>query len=48
MKLVITAATANEVNKIKLRTTTELTEGVENILISVHVSGVGILSTCYS
>ena len=47
MKVVITAATSLELNRIEEQTTKADTSD-DGLQLSYHVSGVGILSSCYS
>jgi len=48
MKIVITAATEKEIILIKQAISPEYTKSNSKVLVSFHVSGIGILSSCFS
>jgi futalosine hydrolase len=48
MKVVITSATSLELNRIKQSINPDYLNGSNNVKVSFHISGVGMLSTCFS
>jgi futalosine hydrolase len=48
MKVVITSATNLEINRIKKDINRDYLEASNNVNVSFHISGVGMLATCFS
>jgi futalosine hydrolase len=48
MKVVITSATNLEINRIKKDINPDFLEASNNVNVSFHISGVGMLATCFS